>query len=108
MAILFVIVLTASCQATDVIKISEFHGPERRVSESISIVSWNAEKGADPQFKPDLARLIILNQPDFVFLQEASRNGRGINGSDWIKIDADMYSVCIDPWDYRKSDGKAE
>ena len=70
-ALVFVIVLTVSCQATDVIKISEFHGPERRVPESISIVSWNAEKGADPQFKPDLARLVIMDQPDFVFLQEA-------------------------------------
>ncbi len=33
----------------------------------------------------------------------ATRNRRGINGSDWIKVDADMYSACIDPWDYRKS-----
>jgi len=70
-AILFVIVLTASCQATDVVKISEFYGPGRKVPESISIVSWNAEKGADPRFKPDLARLVIMDQPDFVFLQEA-------------------------------------
>jgi endonuclease/exonuclease/phosphatase (EEP) superfamily protein YafD len=66
-----VIILTASCQATDVIKISEFHAPHRTVPESISIVSWNAEKGADPQFKPDLARLVIVDKPDFVFLQEA-------------------------------------
>ena len=70
-AALLVIVLTASCQATDVIKISEFYEPDRTVPDSISIVSWNAEKGADPHFKSDLSRLVITDKPDFVFLQEA-------------------------------------
>ncbi len=70
-ATLFVIVLTASCQATDVVKISDFYGPNQTVPDSISIVSWNAEKGGDPRFKPDLARLVIVDKPDFVFLQEA-------------------------------------
>lgn len=70
-AAVFLIVLTASCQATDVIKISAFYEPDRTVPDSISIVSWNAQKGANPQFKPDLARLVIVDKPDFVFLQEA-------------------------------------
>jgi endonuclease/exonuclease/phosphatase (EEP) superfamily protein YafD len=34
-------------------------------------VSWNAQKGSDPQFKSDLSRLVIVDRPDFVFLQEA-------------------------------------
>jgi endonuclease/exonuclease/phosphatase (EEP) superfamily protein YafD len=70
-AALVVIALTASCQATDVIKISEFYEPHRIVPDSISIVSWNAQKGANPRFKPDLSRLVIMDKPDFVFLQEA-------------------------------------
>lgn len=31
----------------------------------------------------------------------ASRNTRGINNTDWYKIDRKMYDACIDPWDYR-------
>lgn len=65
------IFLTVSCQSTYVIKISEFPEQERLVSESISIVSWNAQKGASAQFKSDLSRLIIGDRPDFIFLQEA-------------------------------------
>ncbi len=70
-AALFLIILTVSCQARDVIKISEFPEQDRAVPESIAIVSWNAQKGAGPQFKSDLSRLVIGDRPDFVFLQEA-------------------------------------
>lgn len=34
-------------------------------------MTWNAEKGGSAQFRPDLARLVITDAPDFVFLQEA-------------------------------------
>jgi len=70
-AAIFLIVLTASCQARDVVKISEFQEPDRLVPESIIIVSWNAQKGQSAQFKTDLSRLVIGDRPDFVFLQEA-------------------------------------
>jgi len=30
-----------------------------------------------------------------------SRNGRGINGTQWIKIDRATYDACIDPKEYR-------
>lgn len=30
-----------------------------------------------------------------------TQNRRGINGSDWIKIDRPTYDTCIDPRDYR-------
>ena len=30
-----------------------------------------------------------------------SSNRRGINGTDWIKIDRAMYDACLDPRDYR-------
>lgn len=30
-----------------------------------------------------------------------SRNTRGINGTDWIKIDRAIYDTCLDPRDYR-------
>ena len=30
-----------------------------------------------------------------------SRNKRGVNATDWIKIDRAMYDTCLDPRDYR-------
>ena len=30
-----------------------------------------------------------------------SRNQRGVNGTEWIAIERDMYDACIDPRDYR-------
>ncbi|GMQ75115.1 MAG: endonuclease/exonuclease/phosphatase family protein [Gammaproteobacteria bacterium] len=70
-AVFSLVVLTVSCQARDVIKISEFPEQQRAVPESITIVNWNAQKGANSQFKSDLSRLVIASRPDFVFLQEA-------------------------------------
>jgi hypothetical protein len=34
-----------------------------------------------------------------------SRNRRGINGTDWIKIDRKTYDACIDSRDYRPRRG---
>lgn len=31
-----------------------------------------------------------------------SRNKRGINGSDWIRVNRTVYDACIDPKDYRR------
>ncbi len=31
----------------------------------------------------------------------AARNHRGINSTDWIRVDRGMYDACIDPRDYR-------
>jgi uncharacterized LabA/DUF88 family protein len=31
----------------------------------------------------------------------AARNRRGINSTDWIRVDRGMYDACIDPRDYR-------
>lgn len=70
-AAIIVVALTVACQATDVIKISEFRAPEQPVPGTIAIVSWNAEKGHSDQFKSDLSRLVRVDRPDFVFLQEA-------------------------------------
>lgn len=70
-SVLVLTVLTVSCQARDVIKISEFQEQNRPVPESIVVVSWNVQKGQSAQFKTDLSRLVIAERPDFVFLQEA-------------------------------------
>jgi len=32
----------------------------------------------------------------------ASHNHRGINSTDWVKIEPAMYDACVDPWDHRK------
>lgn len=70
-AILVLAALMVACQAREVVEILKFPGQGRDVPETITIVSWNAEKGASPQFTGDLANLIITNRPDFVFVQEA-------------------------------------
>jgi uncharacterized LabA/DUF88 family protein len=36
----------------------------------------------------------------------ASRNKRGINSTDWIKLDRSTYDSCIDPRDYRPKQKK--
>ena len=71
LAALCFVALTVACQARDVIKVSEFPDQAGSVAQSISIVTWNAQKGRSDQFKPDLAKLIIVDKPDFVFIQEA-------------------------------------
>jgi uncharacterized LabA/DUF88 family protein len=35
-------------------------------------------------------------------LSPTSRNRRGINKTDWTRIDRAMYDACLDPHDYRK------
>lgn len=71
MAAIVVVALTSACQAREVIKVADFPADGSAVSERISFVTWNAEKGKSDRFKPDLARLIITLAPDLVFLQEA-------------------------------------
>ena len=34
-----------------------------------------------------------------------SRNRRGINSTDWIRIDRALYNACLDPSEYRKPSG---
>ena len=68
---LVIVALTASCQATEVIEVSEFREPHPSVPASIAIVTWNAQKGQGQHFKSDLSRLIVADRPDFVFIQEA-------------------------------------
>jgi endonuclease/exonuclease/phosphatase (EEP) superfamily protein YafD len=67
---LFTILITA-CRAPGVSQIAEYPEREPVLPPNLSIVAWNAEKGGDPQFKSDLRTLIMEQQPDFVFLQEA-------------------------------------
>lgn len=68
---LCLIALLAACQARDIVKVSDFPEQARPVAARISIVTWNAQKGQSEQFKPDLARLVVEDKPDFVFIQEA-------------------------------------
>lgn len=55
----------------------------------------------------DELRLIATTQGRWLKIASAfpvgptSRNRRGINGTDWIKIDRTTYDACIDPRDYR-------
>ncbi len=55
----------------------------------------------------DEVRLISIQQDRWIKracafpASPTSRNMRGINGTDWIRIDRQTYDACIDPNDYR-------
>lgn len=70
-AALCIVALSVSCQSRDVIKVAEFTDQAGPPAQSISIVTWNAQKGQSERFEPDLARLVIVDKPDFIFIQEA-------------------------------------
>ncbi|CAB1083813.1 hypothetical protein D1AOALGA4SA_11347 [Olavius algarvensis Delta 1 endosymbiont] len=69
--LLLIIVLSVSCRGTGVMKVAEFSEFDQPLPRSITLVNWNAQKGAHPQFTDDLAKLLAREQTDIVFLQEA-------------------------------------
>lgn len=44
--------------------------------ESLTIVSWNAQKGVDARFRDELKELVWAERPDLLFLQEARSDFR--------------------------------
>jgi endonuclease/exonuclease/phosphatase (EEP) superfamily protein YafD len=65
-----IIALSVSCRGTGVVKVAEFSEHNQTLPLTITLVNWNAHKGAGPQFISDLAGLLEQEQPDIVFLQE--------------------------------------
>jgi endonuclease/exonuclease/phosphatase (EEP) superfamily protein YafD len=51
-------------------KVAEFPEPDQTLPPTITLVNWNTQKGAHPQFNFDLAQLLERENPDIVFLQE--------------------------------------
>ena len=55
----------------------------------------------------DEIRILAKSQDRWIKIVSAfptsptSKNRRGINGTDWIRIDRTLYDSCIDPRDYR-------
>lgn len=62
----------AGCQTTDITRVRGFHGSTEAMPTEVSIVTWNAQKGQNPDFRTELAQLIENEQPDLVFIQEAT------------------------------------
>ena len=52
-------------------KVAEFPQQDQTLPPTITLVNWNTQKGDNPQFNSDLARLLEQENPDIVFLQEA-------------------------------------
>lgn len=78
-----VVGLSAACQKTRISQVQDFPIHQLTVPGSLSIVSWNGQKGQNPAFRADLARLIATEQPDLIFVQEATGdmlNSRQIGG----------------------------
>ena len=68
---ILILALSVSCRGTGVMKVAEFSENAQSLPQTITLVNWNAQKGANPQFVFDLAKLLAQEQPDIVFLQEA-------------------------------------
>jgi endonuclease/exonuclease/phosphatase (EEP) superfamily protein YafD len=64
-------VLAVSCRGAGVRKVAEFPENNQTLPLTITLVNWNAHKGANPQFISDLEKLLEQEKPDIVFLQEA-------------------------------------
>lgn len=71
MSLLVLAALVTACQSREVVQISEYTAEGRAVTNPITLVVWNAQKGGSERFEPDLARLVITEEPDLVLLQEA-------------------------------------
>ena len=71
MSLLVLATLVTACQSREVVQISEYTAEGRAVTNPITLVVWNAQKGGSERFEPDLARLVITEEPDLVLLQEA-------------------------------------
>jgi endonuclease/exonuclease/phosphatase (EEP) superfamily protein YafD len=62
----------SACRATGITQVEAFPASSSTLPDEISIVSWNVQKGASDQFRPDLERLIASQSPNLIFLQEAT------------------------------------
>lgn len=71
LASLLVTGLLGGCQSSAIFPVKAF--PEGgALSDRITIVSWNAQKGSSADFRAELSRLISEHRPDLLFLQEAT------------------------------------
>ena len=59
-----VLAVSVSCRGTGVMKVAEFSEHVQALPRTITLVNWNTHKGGNPQFVPDLARLLEQEQPD--------------------------------------------
>ena len=66
------VALTVSCRGQGILPIAEFSEQDQILPASITVVNWNARKGKHPQFVNDLKSLLEQENPDIVFLQEAT------------------------------------
>ena len=89
--------LTVSCRGNGAIPIAEFSGQHQTLPASITVVTWNAQKGQHPQFASDLKLLLEQEKPDIVFLQEAE--------ADFFKPEQ-MGGYFAEGWSYPWPGGK--
>jgi endonuclease/exonuclease/phosphatase (EEP) superfamily protein YafD len=68
--LMILVALTVSCRGKGTTQVAEFPEQDQILPASITVVSWNAQKGRHPQFIKDLKLLLEQEKPDIVFLQE--------------------------------------
>ncbi len=67
-----VLLSTSACQTNHITQVRDFPEGGQTMPSRLSIVTWNAQKGQHPDFKAKLQQLLDDEQPDLVFLQEAT------------------------------------
>lgn len=69
--LLLLLAFIHACRKGGNIQLSEFHQSNGVLPTTITVATWNAQKGKGDRFSQDLHDLISRHQPDIFFLQEA-------------------------------------
>ena len=70
--LIVLVALTTSCRGKGATRVSEFPVADQILPAEITVVTWNVQKGKHPQFGKDLKSILKFENPDIVFLQEAT------------------------------------
>ena len=95
---ILLIALTISCRGQGATQVAEFSNQSQILPATITVVTWNAQKGENPQFASDLKLLLEQEKPDIVFLQEANAN---------FLIPEKMGGYLAEGWSYPWPGGKS-
>lgn len=69
--VLSVALALPSCRAVGVLEVADYPPTFGILPDSISLVSWNAQKGRDARLREDFHSVVREADPDLVFLQES-------------------------------------
>lgn len=114
------VVVAGAAGATEEIRVGQEKGIDVRIAVDLVGLAYRGAYDAAIVFSQDQdlseavdeVKLIAKGQSRFIHVCSAfpdgpeRKNHRGINGTDWIRIEQAEYDRCLDPRDYRPKRGK--